>query len=179
MTRPKLDILEWKFSLNMRGGLTSSDWSGFTKKCSDFVSAGKILKLSISSSDVKLLPSFTAANEKNDLGSAGPLNINWANQKHILLSIDKFSKFPSAEITSSPSTKPIIQFLQNYNLLHGFSKKCRVGPATYFISRELKTFGDTNKTNIHSCTIKDYRSNRLVKKLIIVVETTLNYLRIS
>ena len=94
-------------------------------------------------------------------------------QKYIVLCIDRFSKFPSAKITSSISSKTIIEFLQGYIFLHGIPYSVRVDHASCFTNQNLKLFCDSNNIKIIFCTVEDHRSNGLVEKLVHTVKIKL------
>ena len=97
----------------------------------------------------------------------------WGTNKYILLCIDRFSKFPSAKITSSTSTKTVIEFLQDYIFLYGIPYSIRVHHATCFTSQDFKLFCDSNNIKIIFCTVGDHRSNGLVEKLVHTVKIKL------
>ena len=89
--------------------------------CSECTSAGKNLKTVIPNSQTSALSPLLEPNEELNLDFAGPLDSYWGPKKYVLLCIDRFSKFPSAKITSSTSAKTVIEFLQDYIFLHGIS----------------------------------------------------------
>ena len=97
----------------------------------------------------------------------------WGPNKYILLCIERFSKFPSAKITSSTSAKTVIEFLQDYIFLHGITYSIREDHATCFTSQNFKLFCDSNNIKIIFCTVGDHRSNGLVKKLVHTVKIKL------
>ena len=135
------------------------------KNCSECTSAGKNLKTVIPKSQISELPPLSEPNEEVNLDFAGPLDSYWGSKKYILLCIDRFSKFPSAKITSSTSLKTVIEFLQEYIFLHGIPYSIRVDHATCFTCQDFKSFCDSNNIKIIFCTVGDHRSNGLVEKL--------------
>ena len=141
--------------------------------CSECTSAGKNIKSVIPNSQISELPPLSEPNEELDLDFAGPLDSYWGSNKYILLCIDRFSKFPSAKITSSTSSKTVIEFLQDYIFLHGIPYSIRVDHATCFTSQDFKSFCDSNNIKIIFCTVGDHRSNGLVEKLVHTVKVKL------
>ena len=142
--------------------------------CSECTLAGKNLKTVILNSQFSELPPLLESNKELNLGFAGPLDSYWGSNKYILLCIDRFSKFPSAKITSSTSAKTVIEFLQDYIILHGIPYSIRVDHATCFTSQDFKLICDSNNIKMIFCTVGDHRSNGLVEKLLHTVK--INYL---
>ena len=141
--------------------------------CSECTSAGKNPKTVIPNSQISELPPLLEPNEELNLDFAGPLDSYSGSNKLILLCIDRFSKLLSAKITSSTSTKTVIEFLQDYIFLHGIPYSIRVDHATCFTSQDFKLFCDSNNIKIIFCTVGDHRSNGLVEKLVHTVKIKL------
>ena len=141
--------------------------------CCECTSAGKNLKTVIPNSQISEVPPLSEPNEELNLDFAGPLDSYWGANKYILLCIDRFSKFPSAKITSSTSSKTVIECLQDYIFLHGIPYSIRVDHATCFTSQDFKLFCDSNNIEIIFCTVGDHRSNGLVEKLVHTVKVKL------
>ena len=89
------------------------------ENCIECVKAGKNLKPLSNDNNLGKLPTVEEPNQKLDLDFAGPLPLTLGTKKYILVCVDRFSKFPSAQITSSTSSKSIIKFLSKYIALHG------------------------------------------------------------
>ena len=141
--------------------------------CSESTSAGKNLKIFIPNSQTSELPPLLEPDEEVNLDFARPLDSFWGSNKYIFLWIDRFSKFPSAKITSSTSAKTVIEFLQDYIFLHGIPYSIRLDHATCFTSQDFKLFCDSNNIKIIFCTVGDHRSNGLVEKLVHTVKIKL------
>ena len=84
------------------------------------VKAGKNLKPLSNHNTLGKLPTIEEPNQEVELDFAGPLPLVWGTKKYILVCVDRFSKFPSAQITSSTSAKSIINFLSKYIGLMGY-----------------------------------------------------------
>ena len=89
------------------------------ENCIECVKAGKNFKPVPNHNDLGKLPTVKKPNQEMELDFAGPLTLTWGTKKFILVCVDRCSKFPSAQITSSTSAKSIIRFLSNYIALHG------------------------------------------------------------
>ena len=106
--------------------------------CTQCTQTGKNIKSIIPTTQISELPALFEPNEELNLDFAGPLDNNWGNNKYILLCIDRFSKFPSAKITSSTSSNTVIEFLQDYFYLHGIPNSICVDHASCFTSQNFK-----------------------------------------
>ena len=123
---------------------------------------GKVLESIIPNSQISELPPLVEPNEKFNLDFAGPLDSYWGSSKCIA----RFSKFLSAKITSSTSSKTVIEFLQDYIFLHGIRYSIKVDHAFCFTGKRFKILCDSIKIKIIFYTIGDHRSNGLVEKLV-------------
>ena len=136
------------------------------KNCIQCIKAGKNLKVILGTSNTEKLPILSEPNEEVHLDFAGPLDKNWGNSKHLLLCIDRFSKFPSAKVVNNTSASSIFSFMSDYCHLHGFPKSIRVNYVSCFISKDFRNFCEKNKINLNLCTVGDHRSNGFVERLI-------------
>ena len=77
-------------------------------KTIECVKAGKSLKPLANHNTLGKLPTVEELNPEKELDFAGPLPQVWGTKNYIMVCVDSFSKFPSAQITSSTSAKSII-----------------------------------------------------------------------
>ena len=110
------------------------------KNCIQCIKAGKNLKLILGTNNTEKLPILTEPNEEIDLDFAGPLDKNWGNSKYLFLCIDRFSKFPSAEVVNNTSASLILSFMTDYCHLHGFQKSIRADHGSCFTSFDFRNF---------------------------------------
>ena len=82
--------------------------------CSQCTQTGKNTKSIIPSTQISQLPPLSELNEEINFNFAGPLDSSWGKNKYLLLCIDRFSKFSSAEITSSTSSNTAVELLQDF-----------------------------------------------------------------
>ena len=87
-------------------------------------------------------------------------------KKFILVCVDRCSKFPSAQITSSTSAKSIIRFLSNYIALHGIPKTIWTDQGSGFISKEVREFCLEHDIKVIFSPVGDHRATGLVERLI-------------
>ena len=80
--------------------------------------------------------------------------------------MDKFSKFPSAQITSSTSAKSIINFLSKHIALHGISKTIRTDQGSGFISKKVREFCHEHNIKVIFSPVGDHRATGLIERSI-------------
>ena len=145
------------------------------KNCIQCIKAGKNLKVILGTNNTEKLPILSEPNEDEevDLDFAGPLDKNWGNSKYPLLCIDRFSKFPSAEVVNNTSASSILAFVTDYCPLHGFPKSIIVDHGSCFISNEFRNFCKKNNLKLILCTVGDHKSNGVVQWFIYTVKAKL------
>ena len=134
--------------------------------CTQCTQTGKNIKSIIPTTQISELPALSEPNEELNLDFTGPLDNTWGKNKYILLCIDRFSKFPSAKITSSTSSNTVIEFLKDYFYLDGIPNSIRVDHESCFTSQHFKLFCNSFNIKFIFCTVGDHRSNGLVEKLV-------------
>ena len=111
------------------------------KKCDNCVPckmAGKGIKPNIPSTEKKQLPPLSKPNDEMQLDFIGP--ITEKNRRfYILLSMDRFSKWPAANFCKSTESQTV-KFLEQYINLNGIPKTIRTDKATAFTSRSFREF---------------------------------------
>ena len=82
------------------------------------MSSGKNLKYQLPKHEFGNLKTLTESGQEIQMDFSGKLNNKKLNRDHrILIAIDRFHKWPTAEICKSSDTKGVINFLkQNFNL---------------------------------------------------------------
>ena len=119
------------------------------------------------------LPTVKEPNQEMELGFAGPLPLVWGTKKFILVCVDRFSKFPSAQITSSTSAKSNINFLSKYIALHGIPRTIRTDQGSGFISKDVRTFYYEHNIKVIFSPVGDHRATGLVERLIRTIKERL------
>ena len=108
-----------------------------------------------------------------ELDFAGPLPLVWGTKNYILVCVDRFSKFPSAQITSSKSAKSIINFLSKYIALHGIPRTIKTDQGSGFISKKVGTFCYEHNIKVIFSPVGDHRATGLVERLIRTIKERL------
>ena len=118
------------------------------KNCIQCIKTGKNLKVILGTNKTEKLPILSEPNEELDLDSAGTLDKKWGNSKYLLLCIDRFAKFPSANVVNNTSASSLLSFKSDYFHLYGFPKSIRSDHGSCFISNDFKKFGEKNNVNL-------------------------------
>ena len=112
------------------------------KKCDNCVPckmAGKSIKPNIPSTEKNQLPPLNKPNEEIQLDFIGP--ITKRNRIfYILISMDRFSKWPAANFCKSTDSQTAVKFLEQYVNLNGIPKTIRTDKATAFTSRSFREY---------------------------------------
>ena len=95
------------------------------------------------------------------------------NKKYILVCVDRFLQFPSAQITSSTSAKSIISFFSNNIALHGIPRTIRTDQGSGFISKEVREFCLEHNIKVIFSPVGDHRATGLVERLIRTIKERL------
>ena len=116
------------------------------EKCPECTAYGKNIKTLKPRSKWDKIPDPTEPNEELQIDFAGPFNSTSRSKFHILVAVDRYSRFPSALITKSTGANKILKFLTGYMALHGVPKNIRTDQFSSFKSTEYKQFCKTNNT---------------------------------
>ena len=108
--------------------------------------SGKNIKPNIPSTETNHLPRLDNPNEEIQLDFIGPITVD--NRRfHILLSTDRFGKWPAASFYTSTDGETAIKFLEQYNQLNGVPKTIRTDKATAFTGRLFEIFAKNITSN--------------------------------
>ena len=120
-------------------------WPKLTKeiqnKCDECIPckmAGKSIKPQIPMSEINYLPPADKPNQEIQLDFIGPI-IFRQRRFYILISIDRYSRWPAACICEAPTGKTAKTFLEQYILLNGIPQTIRTDKGTAFTGNEFRT----------------------------------------
>ena len=99
----------------------------------------------------KSLPLLNAPNEELQLDNAGPLSDGVGNQIHILVAIDRYSKYPSAMLFKTTGANEVLKFLENYIFTHGIPKAIRTDQYSGFKNKTVDQFCKSKGINHVFC----------------------------
>ena len=109
------------------------------ESCNPCKISGKSIKPDIPSTETNHLPRLENANEEIQLDFIGPITVD--NRRfHILLSMDRFSKWQAASFCTSTDGETAIKFLEQYIQINGVPETIRTDKATAFTARPFRTF---------------------------------------
>ena len=143
------------------------------KYCNRFIKAGENLEVILGTINTEKLPILSEPNDDLDLDFAGPLDKNWGNSKHLLLCIDRFSKFPSVKVVNNTSVSSLLLIMSDYCQLYGYPKSIRADDGSCFISNDFKNYREKNNINLILCTVGDHKYNGVVERLLYTITAKL------
>ena len=85
-----------------------------TQNCQPCIKIGKNLKPIIPKSKIAHLPPLQEPNEKMQMDFAGPITDEQQKDAYILVSADRFSRYPHAKIYPNCDTDTAIEYLEKY-----------------------------------------------------------------
>ena len=144
-----------------------------TAKCNPCVKIGKNLKPIIPANKWAPLKLCKVPNGEIQIDFGGPI-YNEKNQEiYFLACIDRFSKFPTAEVFDRAKADNILKFLQEYGLLHGMPCAIRLDQARCQTGQQIKAFCSQNNIQLIEAPIHDHRAIGLVQRLIQTIKNRL------
>ena len=144
-----------------------------TAKCNLCVKIGKNLKCIIPASKWAPLKLCKVPNEEIQIDFGGPIYNEKNQDVYFLACIDRFSKFPTAEVFDRDNTDNILKFLQEYILLHGIPRSIRLDQARSQTGHQIKAFCNQNNIKLIEAPINDHRAIGLVERPIQTIKNRL------
>ena len=143
-----------------------------TAKCNPCVKIGKNLKSIIPANKWAPLKLCKVPNEEIPIDFGGPI-YNKKSSDLLFACIDRFSKFPTAEVFDRANADNILNFLQEYVLLHGIPRSIRLDQARCQTGQQIKAFRSQNNIQLIEAPIHDHRAIGLVERLIQTIKNRL------
>ena len=109
-------------------------------ECKSCTAIGKNLKPVIPAKQFKAHTPCIVPNQEIQIDFAGPINNEKEHEIYILTCIDRFSKYPSAEIFENANASNVIKFLDKYIHTHGVPRSVRIDQARCLIGNQVKNF---------------------------------------
>ena len=148
-----------------------------TAKCNPCVKIGKNLKSIKPANKWAPLKLCKVPNEEIQIDFGGPIYIEKNQEIYFLACIDRFSKFPTAEVFDRAIADNVLKFLQEYVLLHGIPRTIRLDQARCQMGQKVKTFCSQNNIQLIEAPIHDHRANGLVERLIQTIKNSLDCIK--
>ena len=137
-----------------------------TGNCPECTLAGKNLNNMCSKDDIGKILEPKEPNESVQLDFWGPINYLKESKKYVLVTVDRFSRWPSAMVCNSNRSDKIIKFLKAYIIAHGVPRQIRVDQGTNFMSKEVKTFCHEQGIEVLISPVNDHRATGCVERTI-------------
>ena len=135
-------------------------------ECKSCTTIGKNLKSVIPAKQFKAHTPCIVPNQEIQIDFAGPINNEKEHEIYILTCIDRFSKYPSAELVDNANASNVKKFLDNYIQLHGVPRSLRIDQARCLIGNQVKNFCMKNNITLIPAPANDHRAIGLVERLI-------------
>ena len=110
--------------------------------CPSCRAAGKNIVTQTSSLKKNNLEILTEPNQEIQLDFAGPIKLKTRGDVYILVAMNRFSKWPTAQICKSTDTRTVLKFLTKYFTDNGTPRIIRTDNGGCFKSNEFKQFCD-------------------------------------
>ena len=118
-----------------------SDITSKAQGCRHCIDNGKNLKVFISKNNLGLLPPLVEPNQEIQMDFAGPIPYKENTQnKYILVTVDRLSRYPHAETFHNCDTETAIDYLERYCKQHGIPQSIRCDQAQAFKAKEFEIF---------------------------------------
>ena len=150
-----------------------------TAKCNPWVKTGKNLKSFIPANKWAPLILCKVLKWEIQIYFGGPIYNEKNQEVYFLACIDRFSKFPSAEVFDRANADNILKFLQEYVLLHGVPRSIKLDQAWCQTSQRIKAFFNQNNIQLIEDPIHDQRAIGLVERLIQTIKNRLKCIKMA
>ena len=144
-----------------------------TAKCNPCVKIGENLKPIIPANKWAPLKLCKVPNEEIQIDFGGPIYNEKNREIYFLACIDRFSKFPTAEVFDRGNADNILKFFQEYVLLHRIPRAIRLNQARCQTGQQIKAFCSQNNIQLIEAPIHDHRAIGLVERLIQTIKNRL------
>ena len=134
-------------------------------ECKSCTAIGKNLKSVIPAKQFKAHTPCIVPNQEIQLDFARPINNEKEHEIYILTCIDRFSKYPSAELVDNANASNVIKILDNYVQIHGVPRSLRIDQARCLVGNQVKNFCIKNNIALIPTPANDHRAIGLVERL--------------
>ena len=141
---------------------------------------GENLKPLISKSQVGKFPSLSEPNEEVQMNFAGPIPFkDNALSNYILVTVNRLSRYPHAEVFNNCDSKTAIEYLDSYCKVHGIPRSIRCDQAQAFKAREFEIYCKNKNIKLILASAGDHRGTGMVERLIQTIKRRLAVLDID
>ena len=115
-----------------------------TSKCKACTEIGKNLKSKIPNCKWSPLPKRIEPNDEIQIDFGGTIINEKGIEQYFISNIDRYSKYPTAEILNNASGTNVFKFLNNYIYNQGVPRTIRLDQARFFTGNKLENFCTEN-----------------------------------
>ena len=142
------------------------------ENCLSWRASGKNLVTQLPSTEKNKLENLSEPNQEIQLDFPGPIKLKTRGDVYILVAVDQFSKWPTAQICKKKRFTTVSKFLTKYCSDNGTPRSIRTDNGICFESNESNEFcnGENTKRirctpNLHTGTGRKERTIRTIKSL--------------
>ena len=135
----------------------------YCQQCTD---AGKNLKTLLPKGDVGKVRETREPNECIQLDFWRPISYLNESKKYVLVATDRFSRWPSAMVTTTKTSDKVLKFLDKYITQHGVPRKIHVDQGSCFTSNKFERFCNNEDIELVYSPVNDHRGTGSVERTI-------------
>ena len=146
-------------------------------ECKACTEIGKNLKSVISHRKWAPLPKCSEPNDEIQIDFGGPILNEKGIEHYFFTSIDRYSKYTTAEIVNNASGPNVLKFLNKYINQHGVPRTIRLDQARCFTGKKFETFCTENNITPIYAPANDHRAIGLVERIIQTIKRQLSCMK--
>ena len=135
------------------------------QRCKPCTLRGKNLKPLIPENKHTHLPNLQEPNEEVQIDITGPMKEN-NKESYILVSVDRFSRYPHAKAYHNCDTETAIEYLKSYLTFYSIPRTIRCDQAQAFKLKNFEIFCKDNNIKLILAPAGDHRGTWLVERMI-------------
>ena len=139
--------------------------------CPSCRAAGKNTITQIPSTEKNTLEILTELNQAIQLDFAGPINSKTRSDVYSLVAVDRFSKWPTAQVCKNTDNRTVLNFLTKYFSDTGTPQCIRTDNGSCFKSNEFKKICNGEKIKRIRCTPNLHTGTSLVERMIRTIKS--------
>ena len=133
--------------------------------------AGKILKTQLPETEINRFEILPEAGQEVQLDFAGPIKSKSRGDNYILVAIDGFSNWPTAQFCKNTDSRTVIKFLTKYCTDNGTPRTIRTDNCSCFKRQDSKDYCSGEKINRIRCTPNLHTGTGLVERTIPTIKS--------
>ena len=150
------------------------------QSCRHCIEKGKNLKSITPKTNLGSLPPLAEPNEEIQMYFAGPIPYkNNTQNNYLLVTFDRLSRYPHAEIFNNCDTNTAIEYLEKYCKVNGIPRSIRCDQAQAFKAKEFDIFCKNTNIKLILAPAGDHRGTGMVERLIQTIKRRLAVLDID